>query len=99
VREREVAAALVKRINRLGGEVRKVKWVGLRSSPDRVVMIAPHLTLVASNTVWVELKATGEECTLAQKREHTRMRRAYQTVIVIDSQSGVDLYFPLTNED
>jgi hypothetical protein len=39
MRERDIERYLVKRVNELGGEVRKVKWVGRAHAPDRVVMM------------------------------------------------------------
>lgn len=41
VRERDIERYLVKRVKELGGEVRKVKWVGRDGAPDRFVMV-PH---------------------------------------------------------
>lgn len=38
-RERDIERYLVKRAKALGGEVRKVQWVGRRSAPDRLVML------------------------------------------------------------
>ncbi|HHW4683194.1 MAG TPA: VRR-NUC domain-containing protein, partial [Xylella sp.] len=38
----------------------------------------------------VELKAPGEQCRPHQRREHERMRRMGQRVVVIDSFNGVD---------
>ena len=37
--ERDIEAALVERIEALGGETRKVKWIGRVAAPDRVVML------------------------------------------------------------
>lgn len=37
--EREVEAYLKKRVEALGGEVRKVQWVGRKNAPDRLVML------------------------------------------------------------
>jgi hypothetical protein len=42
-------------------------------------------------TIWVELKRPGtKRANPHQIREHERMRRAGQTVVVIDSFEGVD---------
>lgn len=83
MRESEIEAYLVKRVRELGGEVRKVKWIGRRGAPDRLVM-------ADGSTLWVELKAPGETCRPHQIREHERMRRMGQRVEVIDSIEGVD---------
>jgi len=37
--ESNVEDYLVKRVTALGGEVRKVKWIGRKSAPDRLVML------------------------------------------------------------
>lgn len=39
MRESEIEAYLVARVKDLGGEVRKVKWIGRRGAPDRLVMV------------------------------------------------------------
>lgn len=38
MRERDIERYLVKRVKELGGEVRKVQWIGRRGAPDRVVL-------------------------------------------------------------
>lgn len=91
LRERDIERALVTRIKALGGEVRKVKWIGRKNAPDRVVMARDAYIW---RTVWVELKAPGKRPTPAQVREHDRMREVGQCVIVIDSQELIDLHFP-----
>ena len=94
-RERDIEKYLVKRVKELGGEVRKVKWIGRNGAPDRLVMIfRPSDTvggpMLLGSTLWVELKAPGEKPTTAQLREHTRMSSMGQRVWVIDSLEGVD---------
>lgn len=39
MRERDIERYLVRRVKELGGEVRKVAWVGRKSAPDRFVML------------------------------------------------------------
>lgn len=39
MRESQIEAHLVKRVKALGGEVRKVQWIGRRGAPDRIVMM------------------------------------------------------------
>lgn len=91
MRESEIEAHLVKRVKALGGEVRKVKWIGRRGAPDRIVML-PNDPRIGqwSATVWFELKAPGEKAKPHQAREHERMRRMGQQVEVVDSMDGVD---------
>lgn len=82
MRESDIEKYLVERVKALGGEVRKVRWVGRNGAPDRLVMLP-------GRTVWVELKAPGEKCRPHQVREHERMRRMGQVVLVVDSLDGV----------
>lgn len=39
MRESQIEKYLVKRVKELGGEVRKVQWIGRRAAPDRLVML------------------------------------------------------------
>lgn len=92
MRERDIEDYLVKRVNAMGGEVRKVKWIGRRGAPDRLVML-PFLQWDRwhnGGTIWVELKAPGVEPEPHQAREHERMRAMGQRVLVIDSLAGVE---------
>lgn len=92
--EAKIEEHLVRRVRELGGEVRKVKWLGRRGAPDRLVMLptvaAPMPGLMPRPTIWVELKAPGEKPKPHQQREHERMRRMGQRVVVIDSIEGVE---------
>lgn len=70
MKERDIEAHLVERVRELGGEIRKVKWVGRRGAPDRVVMLPfrserlaaalAHFSLpsdhLGAQTIWVEVK-------------------------------------------
>jgi len=96
VRESQIEKYLVERVKALGGEVRKVKWLGRDGAPDRCVML-PEWLLIGTmwrrppaRTIWVELKAPGLKPEPHQKREHERMRAMGQLVLVIDSLDGVD---------
>jgi hypothetical protein len=92
VRERDIERHLVKRVKELGGEVRKVQWIGRRGAPDRLVML-PFLKWTQwqnGGTIWVELKAPGVAPEPYQLREHERMRALGQRVEVIDSLEGVE---------
>ena len=82
MRESDIEAALVRRVKEIGGEIRKVQWIGRRGAPDRVVMLPGRIH-------WVELKAPGQRPEPHQEREHERMRRMGQDVRVIDSIDGV----------
>ena len=99
VRERDVEDYLCRRVKAMGGEVRKVKWIGRNSAPDRRVMLVPEAGPWPwpNSCLWVELKRPGGKATFpkdaherAQHREHERMRRFGERVEVIDSFEGVD---------
>lgn len=103
--ERDIEKHLVDSVKALGGAVRKVKWIGRRGAPDRLVMLPECRDIfdgsgcgrVPAKTIWVELKRPGGLATFpkdaherAQAREHERMRRLGQRVEVIDSIEGVE---------
>lgn len=100
MKEHDIEEYLVTRVNALGGEVRKVKWIGRKGAPDRLVMLPRGNTAIwnsRSNTVWVELKAPGLGALFPhtpherqQHREHERMRAMGQRVVVIDSLAQVE---------
>lgn len=90
MRESDIEKHLVKRVKELGGEVRKVQWVGRVGAPDRLVMLPGARDHTTGNTIWVELKAPGAKPRPSQIREHERMRSMGQRVVVIDSIEGVE---------
>jgi hypothetical protein len=93
MRESQIEKYLVKRVHELGGEVRKIRFIGRNGAPDRLVMLPPRLPEGGDwtdPTIWVELKAPGKEPEPHQLREHERMRRMGQRVEVIDSIEGVE---------
>lgn len=93
MRERDIEDYLVKRVKAMGGEVRKVQWIGRVGAPDRLVMLPFNESLYSGRlktTVWVELKAPGAKPRPSQLREHDRMRAMGQRVEVIDSLEGVE---------
>jgi hypothetical protein len=97
LRESDIEKHLVKRVKELGGEVRKVQWVGRCGAPDRLVMVPAmpgrgwfNLDSREHHTIWVELKAPGVKPEPHQLREHDRMRAMGQWVVVVDSIVGVE---------
>lgn len=98
--ERDVERYLVKRVKTLGGEVRKVQWVGRRNAPDRLVMLPDtmdHAGTWLTSSAWVELKNPDTIKTFpanaherAQHREHERMRALGQCVLVVGTIEQVD---------
>ena len=98
MRESDIEKYLVHRVKELGGECRKVRWIGRRGAPDRLVMLPRSVGFHSDGsfytqgapTIFVELKAPGKKAEPHQAREHERMRRLGQRVVVIDSFEGVD---------
>jgi len=84
MRERDIEAYLVRRAKELAGEVRKVKWIGRRGAPDRVVFLS------GGKTLWVELKRPGQKANPHQLREHGCLRGMGQTVVVVDSLDEIE---------
>lgn len=83
MRESTIENYLVERVKAMGGEVRKVRWIGRNGAPDRLVMLN-------GKAIFIELKAPGEKAKPHQVREHERMRRMGQRVEVVDSCERVD---------
>lgn len=91
MRESTVEQYLVRRVRELGGQVRKVVWVGRKNAPDRLVL------LPGVYGFWVELKNPRTIRTFpsnaherAQVREHERMRALGQRVEVVGTHEQVD---------
>lgn len=92
MRERDIERYLVERVEELGGEVRKVQFIGHRGAPDRVVWLpVKHVKpYIGMRQIWIELKAPGKKPEAHQLREHARLRKLGQQVEVIDSFERVD---------
>ena len=102
MRERDIERHLVRRVKELGGEVRKVAWVGRQGAPDRLVMLPPLGDIDSyfsrgAKSFWVELKNPMTVVTFpanaherAQAREHARMRALGQRVEVIGTIDQVE---------
>lgn len=88
MRESDVEAHLIESVRAMGGEVRKVKWIGRRGAPDRFVML-PASPAQPRRCLWVELKAPGAKPEPHQRREHERMRAMGERVEVVDSYERV----------
>lgn len=80
--EREIEGHLVRRVLAIGGVIRKVKWIGRRGAPDRVVLFR--------GPVFVELKRPGQDLDPHQYREHARLRRHGVCVRMLSTFQEVD---------
>jgi len=105
MRESTVEEYLVAKVKALGGEIRKVHWGGRSKAPDRVVMLPSHdgegRMTFNEGTTWVEVKnpqtikhfpSNAHE--RAQDREHERMRKVGQRVLVLGTFEQIDEAFP-----
>lgn len=102
MRERDIERRLVERVKQMGGEIRKVKWLGRDGAPDRVVMLPNGFAILADSpvpgeTIWIEVKPPGGAATFPknaherkQAREHRRMRAMGQRVEVVDSFERIE---------
>lgn len=80
--ERDIEGHLVRRVEAIGGEIRKVKWIERTGAPDRLVMY--------KGATFVELKRPGKDLEPHQFREHTRMRKHGLKTLMLNSFEGVD---------
>lgn len=87
MRESAVEAQLVKRVKERGGIPYKFKSPQRRSVPDRIAAMPDGIT------IWVELKAPGEQPRDDQVREHQRLSDLGHVVLVLDTKERVDYYF------
>lgn len=81
-RESDIEKYLVKRVDKIRGQTRKLKWIGRDHAPDRVVFF---------RGVWfIELKRPGATARLGQMREHMRLSYHGANIRVIDTFDLVD---------
>lgn len=86
--EKQIEAALVRRVKKLGGLCEKFTSPSARSVPDRIV------TMPGGVIIFVELKATGKKPTELQERDHARRRALGCDVRVINTKEDADAFTP-----
>lgn len=86
--EKDVEAALVRRVKSLGGLCEKFTSPGRRSVPDRIV------TMPNGQIIFVELKAPNKKPTDAQLKDHERRRALGCDVRVIDNKEDARAFTP-----
>lgn len=86
--EKDVEAALVRRVKALGGLCEKFTSPGRRSVPDRLV------TMPGGQIIFVELKAPNKKPTDAQLKDHERRRALGCDVRVIDNKEDARAFEP-----
>jgi hypothetical protein len=90
--EGKIEAHLKKRVGQLGGEIRKLSWIGRRGAPDRMIWWPGPVM------AFVEVKAPGGRISTLQQREMDRLAEAGFTVAVVWDEEGIDeLLFMLTS--
>ncbi len=83
IRESKIELYLKAQVEKRGGLCLKLRWIGRRNAPDRILILpGKHLL--------VELKRPRKEATEAQAREHNRLRAGGFEVYVINSFEDVD---------
>lgn len=87
MRESKVEQHFIRRVKTRKGEVRKVKWIGRRGAPDRLVLL-PKI-----GHFLVELKRPGKKAEAYQHREHERLRAAGFAVFVLDTKEKINKLF------
>lgn len=78
MRESKIERHLVDLVKAAGGQIRKLRWVGRRGAPDRLV-------LLPGKAIFVELKNPKGEPRPEQLREIERLRHAGLDVRVVNS--------------
>ena len=85
VAERDIRSHLKRRLQVLGGEIRKLGWVARRGAPDELVLLPHH-----GRYFIAELKRPGGKPDRHQQREIDLMRRCGIRVEVLSTYDEVD---------
>ena len=88
MRESAIEEYLHTRVKALGGDHRRVSWIGRNHGPD-------DLILLPGRSFYVEAKRPGEKPRPGQEREHERLRAAGITVHVVSTFAEIDAILPL----
>ena len=87
MRESKIEEYLHKRVKELGGEYRRLSWIGRNGANDDLVLLANRHALF-------ECKRPGQKPTAAQAREHDRLRNAGLEVYVVSTYEEIDAILP-----
>ncbi len=88
MRESNVEEYLHQRAKDLGGDYRRVSWIGRNGAND-------DLILLPGRHIWIECKRPKKGATTAQAREHDRLRAAGCEVYVVSTKAEIDAILPL----
>jgi len=86
VRENAIEQYLHNRVKELGGDYRRIAWIGRNNAPD-------DLLLLQGQHMLVECKRPGEKPRPGQEREHERLRAAGLQVHVVSTFEEIDALF------
>lgn len=87
MRESDIEEHLHKRIKELGGDYRRVSWIGRNGANDDLILLPGRHALL-------ECKRPGKGATGAQAREHDRLRAAGFELYVVSTTAEIDAIFP-----
>ena len=82
--EKNIEAALVREVSKMGGLCLKYASSTTTGYPDRLVL------LPEGKVFWVELKSTGKKPGKKQELRHQELRALGQTVFVVDSMHKME---------
>ena len=84
--EKQVERRLKNQVEKRGGKALKFVSPGIRGVPDRIVL------LPGARTIFVELKAPGEEMEPLQRKRAAELRALGFSVYCLDSFEAVDQF-------
>ena len=90
MRENQIEKHLHDRVKALGGEHRRLAWIGRNGAADDLILLPGRHLLI-------ECKRPGKAATTGQLREHERLRAAGFEVHVVSTTAEIDTLFPLTD--
>ncbi|AXY83333.1 hypothetical protein [Acidovorax phage ACPWH] len=88
MRESNIEDYLHTRARALGGDYRRVAWIGRKHASDDLILLPGRHLLV-------ECKKPGKKATAGQAREHERLRAAGFEVHVVATTAEIDAILPL----
>jgi hypothetical protein len=89
--EGRIEAYLKQQVERTGGSIRKLAWVGRRGAPDRLIWWP------GPSFAFVEVKAANGKLSTLQEREIGRLRAAgFQVAVVFCKEDVDEVVFALT---
>lgn len=87
MRESAIEKYLHDRVTALGGEWRRMQWIGRRHAQDDFVMLP-------GRHMFIECKRPLEKATGGQEREKARLRAAGCSVHVVSTTAEIDAILP-----